>query len=88
MKGLAPSCTGSRYQGIEVAGHTDKTPFRSDLRMAFRDNRKLSRARTDHAVQALINGGLQGDGVKAVGLWGSKPITTNGTDNDWSKNRR
>lgn len=60
---------GSRYQGIEVAGHTDKTPFRSDLRMAFRDNLGLSRAKADYAVQALINGGLQGDG-QGGGLMG------------------
>ncbi|HBH81780.1 MAG TPA: hypothetical protein DDY39_18295, partial [Nitrospira sp.] len=38
---------GSRYQGIEVAGHTDNTPFRSDLRKGFRDNQELSRARAD-----------------------------------------
>lgn len=79
---------GSRYQGIEVAGHTDNTPFRSDLRKGFRDNQELSRARADYAVQILINGGLQNDRVKAVGYGDSKPITTNDTDKGRSKNRR
>ncbi len=79
---------GSRYQGIEVAGHTDNTPFRSDLRKGFRDNQELSRARADYAAQILINGGLQSDRVKAVGYGDSKPITTNDTDKGRSKNRR
>lgn len=79
---------GSRYQGIEVAGHTDNTPFRSDTRKGFRDNQELSRARADYAVQVLINGGLQNDHVKAVGYGDSKPITTNDTDRGKSKNRR
>jgi flagellar motor protein MotB len=79
---------GSRYQGIEVAGHTDNTPFRSDLRKGFRDNQELSRARADYALQVLITGGLQNDRVKAVGYGDSKPITTNDTDKGRSKNRR
>lgn len=79
---------GSRYQGIEVAGHTDNTPFRSDLRKGFRDNQELSRARADYAAQILINGGLQNDRVKAAGYGDSKPITTNDTDKGRSKNRR
>jgi flagellar motor protein MotB len=79
---------GSRYQGIEVAGHTDNTPFRSDLRKGFRDNQELSRARADYAVQILINGGLQSDRVKAVGYADSKPIATNDTDKGRNKNRR
>ncbi|MBL8074991.1 MAG: OmpA family protein [Nitrospira sp.] len=79
---------GSRYPGIEVAWHTDNTPFRSDLRKSFRDNQELSRARVDYAAQILINGGLQNDRVKAVGYGDSKPITTNDTDKGRSKNRR
>ncbi len=79
---------GSRYQGIEVAGHTDNTPFRSDVRKGFRDNQELSRARADYAAQILINGGLQNDRVKAVGYGDSKPMTTNDTDRGRSKNRR
>lgn len=79
---------GARYQGIEVAEHTDNTPFRSDLRKSFRDNLELSRARADYAVQVLINGGLQNDRVKAMGYGDSKPITTNDTDKGRIKNRR
>ena len=79
---------GSRYQGIEVAGHTDNIPFRSDSRKGFRDNQELSRARADYAAQILINGGLQSDRVKVMGYGDSKPITTNDTDKGRSRNRR
>ena len=39
-------------------------------------------------MQVLINGGLQGDRVKVVGYWDSKPRTTNDTDKGLSRNRR
>ncbi len=79
---------GFRYQNIEVAGHTDNTPLRNDSRKGFRDNTELSRIRAEHAVQVLINGGLEADRVKAVGYADSKPIATNDTEKGRSKNRR
>jgi flagellar motor protein MotB len=88
LKRIGAVLHGSRYQGIEVVGHTDNTPFRSDLQKGFHDNLELSRARADYAVQILINGGLQSDRVKGVGYGNSKPITTHDTDKGRSKNRR
>jgi outer membrane protein OmpA-like peptidoglycan-associated protein len=79
---------GFRYQSIEVAGHTDNTPLRNDLRKNFRDNLELSRTRAEHAVQVLINGGLEAKRVKAVGHADSKPIATNDTEKGRSKNQR
>jgi flagellar motor protein MotB len=79
---------GFRYQGIEVAGHTDNTPLRSDLRKSFRDNLEFSRARAEHAIQVLVTGGLEVDRVKAVGYADTKPIATNDTEKGRSKNRR
>ncbi len=79
---------GFRYQSIEVAGHTDNTPLRTDPRKGFRDNLELSRTRAEHASQVLINGGLEADRVKAAGYAESKPIATNETDKGRSKNRR
>lgn len=79
---------GFRYQSIEVIGHTDTAPLRSDLRKSFRDNLEFSRARAEHAIQVLITGGLEVDRVKAVGYADTKPIATNDTEKGRSKNRR
>lgn len=76
------------YQSIEVAGHTDSTPVRNDPRRTFQDNGELSRARAEHASQALINGGVEVDRVKAVGYADTRPIATNETNKGRSKNRR
>jgi len=77
-----------RYQSVEVAGHTDNQPVRNDSRRGFRDNLELSRTRAEHASQALVNGGLDVDRVKAVGYADTKPIATNDTEKGRSKNRR
>lgn len=76
------------YQSIEVAGHTDNIPVRNDAQRTFRDNGELSQARAEHASQALINGGVEGDRVKAVGYADTRPIATNDTRKGRSKNRR
>ncbi|OQW33074.1 MAG: hypothetical protein A4E19_06940 [Nitrospira sp. SG-bin1] len=79
---------GFRYQSVEVAGHTDNTPLRNDLRKNFRDNIELSRMRAEHAIQVLVTGGLEADRVKAVGYADTKPIAANDTEKGRSKNRR
>ncbi len=79
---------GFRYQSIEVAGHTDNQPLRNDPRRGFRDNLDLSRTRAEHAVQVLVNGGLEADRAKAVGYADTRPIATNDTEKGRSKNRR
>ena len=76
------------YQSIEVSGHTDSTPVRNDPGRTFRDNGELSQARAEHASQALINGGIEGERVKAVGYADTRPIATNETRKGRSKNRR
>ncbi|MDK2741424.1 MAG: OmpA family protein [Nitrospira sp. BO4] len=77
-----------RYQSIEVAGHTDSKPVRSDPRRTFRDNIELSQARAEHAGQALIGSGVEADRVKSVGYAATRPIASNDTDKGRSKNRR
>ncbi len=76
------------YHSIEVAGHTDNIPVRNDPQRTFRDNGELSQARAEHASQALINGGVEGDRVKAVGYADTRPIATNETRKGRNKNRR
>lgn len=77
-----------RPQSIEVAGHTDSTPVKYDSRRPFKDNGELSRARAEHAGQALIKGGLGADRVRTVGYAATQPIATNDTEEGRSKNRR
>lgn len=77
-----------RNQRIEVAGHTDSIPVRSDNRRPFRDNLELSRARAQHASQTLIDSGLGADRIKTVGYAATKPIASNKTAEGRSKNRR
>jgi flagellar motor protein MotB len=79
---------GFRYQSIEVAGHTDNQPLRNDPRRGFRDNVDLSRTRAEHAIQVLVNGGLEADRVKAIGYADTRPIAANDTEKGRSKNRR
>lgn len=75
-------------QRIEVAGHTDSIPVRSDNRRPFRDNLELSQARAQHASQTLIDSGLGADRIKTVGYAATKPIASNKTVEGRSKNRR
>jgi flagellar motor protein MotB len=79
---------GFRYQSVEVAGHTDNLPVRNDPRKGFRDNLELSRTRAEHAIQVLVNGGLDADRVKAVGYADTKPLAANDNEKGRSKNRR
>lgn len=76
------------YHSIEVAGHTDNLPVRNDPQRTFRDNGELSQARAEHASQALINGGVESDRVKAIGYADTRPIATNETRKGRNKNRR
>ncbi|HEY5931983.1 MAG TPA: OmpA family protein [Nitrospira sp.] len=79
---------GFRYQSVEVAGHTDNQPIRNDPRKGFRDNIELSRTRAEHAIQVLLNGGLEADRAKAVGYADTKPLAANDTEKGRIKNRR
>ncbi len=77
-----------RPQSVEVAGHTDSMPVKYDSRRPFKDNTELSRARAEHAGQALVKGGLGADRVRTVGYADSHPIASNDTEEGRSKNRR
>lgn len=88
LERVGAALQGFRYQSIEVAGHTDNTPLRKDPRKGFRDNIELSRTRAEHATQALINGGLEADRIKAMGYADTKPLAANDTEKGRNKNRR
>lgn len=88
VKRIGKALQKFKPQNVEVAGHTDSTPVKYDKRRPFRDNQELSRARAEHASQALIKGGLGSDRVRAIGYADSHPIATNDTEEGRSKNRR
>ncbi|MGC4096891.1 MAG: OmpA family protein [Nitrospira sp.] len=79
---------GFRYQSIEVAGHTDNAPIRTDPRKGIRDHIELSRTRAEHAIQVLVNGGIEADRAKAVAYAETKPLASNDNEKGRNKNRR
>jgi hypothetical protein len=68
-----------------VIGHTDDTPFKSDL---ARDNTELSLAHAVAVAHALIAAGVAAEGVAADGRGDLDPITSNASADGKRKNRR
>ena len=73
---------------VQVAGHTDNLALSKALQKLFADNKALSWARADHARQAMVNGGMPAERIKAVGLADSRPVASNATEQGRQKNRR
>jgi OOP family OmpA-OmpF porin len=68
-------------QKVEVQGHTDN-------RGGYQHNIKLSQARSQAVVKALIDRGIEADRLTAKGFGPKVPIATNATDVGREKNRR
>jgi len=66
---------------VEVAGHTDNVGGDAY-------NQKLSERRAEAVRQYLINAGIAGGNMTAVGYGKKEPITTNDTDEGRELNRR
>ncbi len=75
-------------RSIHVAGHTDNVPIKGALAKKFPTNQELSQARAESARQALIEGGMAGDRIDAMGHADSRPIATNSTAEGRQRNRR
>ena len=73
---------------VQVAGHTDNLALSKALQKSYADNKGLSLARADNARQAMVNGGMPAERVKAVGLADSRPVASNATEQGRQKNRR
>lgn len=73
---------------VQVAGHTDNLALSKALQKSYADNKALSWARADSARQAIVNGGMPPERIKAVGLADSRPVASNATEQGRRKNRR
>lgn len=73
---------------VQVAGHTDNLALSKALQKSYADNKALSSARAEHARQAIVNGGMPAERIKAVGLADSRPVASNATEQGRQKNRR
>ena len=69
------------FMKIEIGGHTDNTGDKAK-------NKTLSQNRAKAVKDYLVNAGIDGTRLNAVGYGDSKPIAENTTDTGRAKNRR
>lgn len=74
---------------IRIEGHTDNVPISTKLQDKFKTNWELSTARATVVVRYLIDqGGVQPQGLSAVGYADTHPIANNDSEQGRSSNRR
>ena len=74
---------------IRIEGHTDNVPISTKLQDKFKTNWELSTARATVVVRYLIDqGGVQPQGLSAVGYADTHPIASNDSEQGRSSNRR
>lgn len=70
---------------IEVSGHTDNLPIRTDR---FQSNWELSSARAASVVRLLAESGIAAEQLAAVGYGEHRPVADNATEAGRAANRR
>jgi chemotaxis protein MotB len=74
---------------VEVAGHADNQPVKSEIRELYPTNWELSTARATNVVRFLQEVvGLNGRRMKAAGYGSFRPVASNATEKGRAKNRR
>jgi chemotaxis protein MotB len=74
---------------VEVAGHADNEPVKSEIRELYPTNWELSTARATNVVRFLQDGvGLNPRRMKATGYSSYRPVASNKSANGRAKNRR
>ena len=74
---------------IEVTGHADNTPVKSEIRQLYPTNWELSTARATNVVRFLQEKvGLNPRHMKAAGYGSYRPVASNGSAAGRAKNRR
>ncbi|GLP96834.1 type IVB secretion system protein IcmH/DotU [Paraferrimonas sedimenticola] len=70
---------------VEVSGHTDNVPIRT---VKYPSNWALSSARADAVATELVNIGVDGQRITAIGQGDNQPIGDNATSDGRALNRR
>jgi chemotaxis protein MotB len=74
---------------VEVSGHADNTPVKSEIRQMYPTNWELSTARATNVVRFLQDQvGLNPRRMKAAGYGSYRPVASNSTAAGRAKNRR
>ena len=73
---------------IQVQGHTDPIPIRSNLRDRYPTNWELAAARASQVVRLLAEQGVEPDRLRAVSFGEYRPVASNKTAGGRAKNRR
>jgi flagellar motor protein MotB len=81
---LTEALKDKNYKEIRVEGHTDNTPIKG----IYPSNWELSSARASDAVRYMIQRGLDGSKIAAVGYAETRPIADNNSKENKAKNRR
>ena len=81
LDGFAGDLAGTQFDSISVEGHTDRLGS-----TAY--NQRLSQQRADAVRQYMIDKGIDGSRLTAVGFGPDKPVADNKTPDGRAKNRR
>ena len=76
-------------QLIRVEGHADNQEIGPSLKLHYKSNWELSKARATSVLRYLaVNGGIDSAKLSAVGFGDTKPVSSNATEMGRQKNRR
>ena len=73
---------------IEIEGHTDNVPITGPLAKRYPSNWELAGARAASVVRLFERAGIEKSRLAAVSYSSSRPIASNETEEDRSRNRR
>ena len=77
-----------RENEIRVEGHTDNIQPGGEVKERFSSNWELSAARSITVVKRLVNEGVRGEQLQAVGYGEFQPIESNDIEEGRAYNRR
>lgn len=75
-------------EAIIIAGHTDNTPVRTELKARYSTNRELSAIKAGSVAKYLESWGVKRDRIVISGYGEFQPVETNDTQEGRRKNRR
>lgn len=85
---IAAALRSVSLKRFQVAGHTDSEPITTETKKTYPTNWELSSARAISVVKLLVTDGVEPGVLSAAGYGPYDPVSTNGTPDGQSKNRR